>query len=131
VLVDETPDALLRALLAGPNAAESGQQYRTALPDTLQLLSATRKGALLVVDVTPEIQQLSGDALVLAVAQIVYTGTALSGVTAVRLLVNGAEQQWPAGNGEVQSDALTVYDFPGLVQSAQPAYPAIPSPSQA
>ena len=30
----------------------------------------------------------------------------------------------------LQSEPLTVYDYPGLVVSAQPAYPAIPTPSQ-
>jgi hypothetical protein len=41
--------------------------------------------------------------------------------------VDGAEARWPASNGELQSDPLTVYDFPGLEPSTQPAYPAVPS----
>jgi hypothetical protein len=48
----------------------------------------------------------------------------------VKILVDGADQQWPAGDGALQSEPLTVYDYPGLVVSAQPAYPAIPTPSQ-
>ena len=94
------------------------------------LLSAARRGSVLQVDVSKALQQLSGQALVAAVAQIVFTCSELTGVTAVKILVEGADQQWPTGNGEVQSDPLTVYDYPGLVQSTQPAYPAIPTPSQ-
>ncbi len=126
--VVESPEELLRALMAGPNEGELDRQLRTALPVGMELRSATRKGVVLVIDVSRELQQVSGQPLVLAVAQIVFTASELSGVRSVQILVEGASRQWPAGNGEVQSDPLTVYDFPGQVQSAQPAYPAIPSP---
>jgi spore germination protein GerM len=82
----------------------------------------------LVVDVTPEITELSGELLVLAVAQIVFTADEIDGVRTVRLRVNGQDQRWPKGDGETRDGPLSVYDFPGLVQSAQPPYPAVPSP---
>jgi spore germination protein GerM len=128
--VDETPEAVIEALFAGPNEGELDQQYRTALPDGMVLLSATLRAGVLQLDVSKDLQQLSGQALVAAIAQIVFTGSQLPSVHSVKILVEGADQQWPAGNGEVQSEPLTVYDYPGLVQSAQPAYPAIPTPSQ-
>ncbi len=128
--VDETADALLTELLAGPNAGEVGRQFRTALPDDMQLLSTARRGSVLRVDVSGELAELSGQVLVAAVAQIVFTASELDGVQSVQILVDGATQQWPTGNGELQSAPLTVYDFPGLVQSSQPAYPAIPTPTQ-
>ena len=59
---------------------------------------------------------------------IVFTATEIQGVRAVRLRVDGQDQRWPKGDGETREGALTVYDFPGLVQSAQPPYPAVPSP---
>lgn len=128
--VDETPSAVLEALLAGPNAGELDLQYRTALPVDLRVLSTTSRGGVLVIDLSRELLQLSGQVLVAAVAQLVFTGSEVPGVRSVKILVEGADQQWPAGNGEVQSAPLTVYDYPGLVPSAQPAYPAIPSPPQ-
>ncbi|MGB8860495.1 MAG: GerMN domain-containing protein [Ilumatobacteraceae bacterium] len=128
--VDETATALLTELFAGPNAAEVDNQYRTALPAGVQLLSTGRRGSVLRVDVSKELGQLSGQVLVAAVAQIVFTASELDGVQSVKILIEGADQQWPAGNGELQNAPLTVYDFPGLVQSSQPAYPAIPSPTQ-
>ena len=78
---------------------------------------------------TEELLQLSGGDLVDALAQIVFTSSELDGVQQVKVLVNGAEQQWPAGNGTLQIAPLTVYDFPGRVSSAQPAYPAVPTPT--
>ena len=73
---------------------------------------------------------LDGGELVDALAQIVFTGSELTDVHQVRVLVNGVDQQWPAGDGTLQTEPLDVYDYPGRVASAQPAYPAIPSPEQ-
>ncbi|MDO8391840.1 MAG: GerMN domain-containing protein [Actinomycetota bacterium] len=128
--VNETPTQLLTALFAGPNSGELDQQLRTALPTGLSLLSTQVRAGVLVIDVSKDLQQLSGQALISAVAQIVFTCAELSIARPVKILVEGADQQWPRGNGEVQSEPLTVYDYPGLVQSAQPRYPAIPTPSQ-
>ena len=125
--VDETATEVLTALFAGPNVEELDSQYRTALPAGVTLLSAGRRGGVLRVDVSPEVGELSGDVLVAAVAQIVFTASELDGVQSVSILIDGVAQRWPAGNGELQSEPLTVYDFPALVQSSQPAYPAIPS----
>lgn len=129
--VSENATDVLTELMAGPNAEELVGQFRTALPTGLQLLSATRRGAVLQVDVSQELGELSGEALVAAVAQIVFTASEVDGVQSVKILIDGADQQWPAGNGELQSLPLTVFDYPGLVQSSQPAYPAIPTPTQA
>ena len=126
--VEETPPVLLDALFDGPNSTELDRQLRTALPAGIELLDTRLQGGVLRVDVSDDMLQLSGQVLVAAVAQIVFTGSDLAGVRSVKILVNGADQQWPAGNGDLQSTPLTVYDFPGLVQSSQPDYPAIPSP---
>jgi len=58
------------------------------------------------------------------------TATELRGINGVRISIEGSAQQWPAGSGELQSEALTRFDYPGLVLSTQPEYPAIPSPSR-
>lgn len=126
--VNESPTTLLTTLLAGPNDDELDAQYRTAIPAGTELRSAVLRGGTLVVDVTSTLLELSGDTLVSAIAQIVFTASELTGVRAVRILVDGADRQWPSGNGELQSRPLTVYDYPGLLSSAQPAYPAIPTP---
>ena len=127
--VEESPAALLDALFSGPNATELADQYRSALPDGTTLRSAQLLRGVLVVDVSPEVLQLSGDDVVDALAQVVFTASEAQGVRAVRVLVDGNPRQWPTGNGELRDAPLTVYDFPGKVASAQPAYPAIPTPT--
>lgn len=126
--VDETPNAVLVALLAGPNTVELAAQLRTAIPAGTEVLSSTLRGGILRVDVSSDLLQLSGEVLVGAIAQIVFTVAEIDGVRSVKILVDGEDQQWPAGNGELQEAPLTVYDYPGLLASAQPDYPAIPTP---
>ncbi|MEI8240534.1 MAG: GerMN domain-containing protein [Actinomycetota bacterium] len=125
--VNEQPASVLQTLFAGANAAERATQLRTALPTGLKLLSARLQGGTLHVDVSKDIVDVSGNDLIDAIGQIVFTSSELAGVRSVKISVEGADQLWPAGDGSLQSTPLTVYDYPGLVTSAQPAYPAIPS----
>ena len=126
--VSTTPTDVLQALLDGPNAQELEEGLSTQLPPEVQMISPARVLAgTLNVDLSPEILELQSSALRYAVAQIVYTADELDGVRSVRLRVDGENQAWPAGRGELINDPLTVYDFPGFAESAQPAYPAIPS----
>lgn len=127
--VDETPIALLRALLAGPNDDELDAQFRTAIPTDVEVRSALVRGGTLIVDMSPGLLQLAGDGLIDAIAQVVFTASELSGVRAVKILIDGSDQQWPTGTGVFQAAPLTVYDYPGLLDSAQPDHPAVPSPT--
>ncbi|CAN5529797.1 hypothetical protein BH10ACT2_BH10ACT2_07060 [soil metagenome] len=127
--VAETPTALLEALLAGPNQTEQSNQFRTALPVGTTLLGARRQGFVLRVDLSNDVLELSGQVLITAVAQIVFTASEIAGVRGVTIVVAGANQQWPVGSGELTSEPLTVYDYPGVVPSSQPDYPAFPSPA--
>lgn len=129
--VAETPTALLQALLAGPNQTEQANQFRTALPAGTELLDARRQGFVLRVDLSDAVLELSGQVLITAIAQIVFTASEIDGVRGVTILVAGADQQWPVGSGELSSTPLTVYDYPGLVPSSQPDYPPFPSPTTA
>lgn len=125
--VGDDLDALLAALLAGPNTNEFADGYRSALPPDLTVNGRQRRGDLIAIDLTDEMQGLSGNALILGLAQLVYTVSELTGVERVLITVDGVQPQWPDGTGRLQSDALTVYDYPGLEPSTQPAYPAVPS----
>jgi spore germination protein GerM len=116
-------------LLAGPNQTEQSNQFRTAIPVGTELLDARRQGFVLRVDLSDAVLELSGQVLITAIAQIVFTASEIDGVRGVTILVAGADQQWPVGSGELTSTPLTVYDYPGLVPSSQPDYPAFPSPT--
>jgi spore germination protein GerM len=128
--VGNTPADALRALFKGPNTQELQALMRSAVPNGTRLIDVAQKGPVLVVDVTDELQQLSGEALVDGVAQIVLTASEITGVSKIAITINGVPQQWPASNGELKSRPLTRYDFPGLVVSSQPQFPPVPSPAQ-
>ena len=119
--------AVLRSLFAGPNEEEREEELDTAIPSDLELLSARTVGQILTVDVVDAFGELTPDGLRFAVAQIVSTATGIDGIQAVQLQIDGEPRVWPLGNGQLTDRPLTVYDYPGLIESTQPAFPAIPS----
>ncbi|MEY2582267.1 MAG: hypothetical protein QOE09_2116 [Ilumatobacteraceae bacterium] len=128
--VGDTAIDAMRALFEGPNTEELQALLRSAIPTGTRLLDISQQGSQLVVNVSSELQQLTGEALIDGVAQIVLTASEITGVSSVTIVIDGVPQQWPAGNGELQSAPLTRYDFPGMVVSSQPAFPSVPSPAQ-
>ena len=128
--IGSSPADALSALFKGPNNEELQALMRSAIPNGTKLLDVTHDGTVLVVDVSNELQQLSGEALIDGVAQIVLTASEIPGVSKVSITIDGVPQQWPASNGELKRRPLTRYDFPNLVVSSQPQFPSVPSPSQ-
>lgn len=128
--VEEIPLNVLTALIAGPNDDEVRQELTSAIPRDTQLLSTSLSGGVLDVDLSGNLTELTGATLIEAVAQIVLTATAITGVQSVRILLSGAEQDWPDGAGVLRSKPLTKYDFPRFIESAQPDFPPIPTPTQ-
>jgi spore germination protein GerM len=126
--VGDTPESAMKALFEGPNTDELQAQLRSAIPPGTRVLDVSRSGSELTVNLSSELQQLTGEALIEGVAEIVMTGTEITGVSAVSIEIDGVPQQWPAASGELQSEPLTRYDFPGRVLSSQPAFPSVPSP---
>jgi spore germination protein GerM len=119
----------LESLFGALTVAEVSSRLRTAIPEGLVLHSAVLQAdGTLVVDVSDEMLALSAGALIDAVAQIVFTASEVDNVQRIDLLADGKPRQWPAGDGELQRDPLTVYDYPGFIESTQPNFPAIPSP---
>jgi hypothetical protein len=124
------PGSVLESLFAGPNADERNDLLDTAIPADVELIDARQVGQVLTVDLNDVFDELTPEGLRLAVAQIVSTATDIDGVQLVQLRIDGEERVWPLGNGELTDRPLTQYDYPGLVESSQPAFPAIPSPIQ-
>ena len=121
--------AVLGSLFAGPNAEERDAQLDTAIPSDVELIGTPRPiGQVLTVDMNDVFGDLTPDGLRLAVAQIVTTATDIDGVRAVELRSDGTPRVWPLGNGELTDRPLTAYDYPGLVESTQPAFPGVPTP---
>ena len=118
---------LIEILLAGPNENEIEQQYSTFLPASLELNTTLKQGPLLFVDVSEELTELTGQPLSQALAQLVYTATELDGVERVQITVEGESLSWPRPVGGNTAAPLSIYDYPNFVQSAQPAFPAVPA----
>ena len=125
--VQPTPTAVMQELIKGPNAQEDERGITSALPQGLVLHSARAGAGVMTVDVSGQLLDEPAPRLLLAIAQIVFTASELNGVREVRIRVNGANRPWPDGQGELQTAPLTVYDYPGVVESTQPPYPPIPS----
>jgi hypothetical protein len=131
--VANQPTSLLTALLEGPTESERSQDgLRTAIPDGTTLRSAGFSGqGTLLVDVSPQFLEVSGDVLLDAVVQIVFTASQIDGVRDVQLLVDGETQDWPTSSGDSTRGPLSVYNFADRLPTSQPDYPAVPSPTQA
>ena len=125
--VDATPAALLDSLVAGPNTDELDAGLFSAIPLELEILSTQTVGSVLTVDMNDALSALIPETLTEALAQIVATTTELDVVQRVRLRVNGQNQTWLTGDGQLSAKPLSIYDYPNLVESTQPALPSLPS----
>lgn len=119
-------EQLIRTLIQGPNQDERAAGLRTQIPPDLEVNSVSFDGGILNVDVSDELENLSEPNLRVAVAQIVLTASEHPGAEAVQIRIDGDTRSWPDGDGNLQSDPLTVYDFIGYAESSQPAYPVTP-----
>ena len=120
-------DSIFTSLFAGPNEAEADSGLSTFLPEGLELNNARVRVRSLTLDVNDVCDELTAVALRTAVAQIVATASGIDGIEQVRIQIDGENQVWPVGDGENTDRPRTVYDYPGFIESSQPAYPAIPS----
>jgi hypothetical protein len=127
--VNPSPVGALEALVGGPSASEQSLQLRSALPEGTRVLTARFVApGLVAADVSSTLFEATGDELIDAMAQIVFTLSALDGVSRVQVLVEGETKQLPRGDGRLVAGSLSVFDFPERLASSQPHYPAVPSP---
>lgn len=124
----ESQSDLIEILLAGPNDQELADQFSTFIPPSTELLSARPQGQVITIDLSGGISEISGEDLARAVGQIVYTASELDGIEVVQLRVDGEELAWPVfPSGETTSAPLQIYDYPNLVDTAQPDFPVVPA----
>jgi spore germination protein GerM len=122
------PTSVLTVLFDGPNSAERSDSITTVLPPGLTLQDwGVRSGGVISIDLSDAFNDLSGDRLKFALAQIVYTVTENEQVNGIRIAVDGEQMSWPDINGLLKDGPLTVFDYPGLLRSTQPDFPAVPS----
>jgi spore germination protein GerM len=125
--IDPNATALFTALTAGLNASEQSDRLRSAVPTATELLAAPAiTDGVITLDLSDAIFEATGNTLVDALAQIVFTMSELPGVSAVQLRVNGVPQEWPTGDGTLTSAPLRVFDYPERNPTSQPDYPSAP-----
>jgi hypothetical protein len=120
------PDKLIDLLFLGPNTDERNAGLATNIPTSAGVLSIDTQGSKMVLDVSDDLLTVTGDALVHALAQIVYTASEIEGIESVEIRVDGDRQAWPTSDRPTL-EPLTLYDYPGIARSAQPSYPSVPS----
>ncbi len=122
-----SPGDLLESLLAGANEDETAQGLSSVIPSDLEILEARTVGTRLTIDINDALNELSGLGLRQALAQIVATAVEIDQVQLVRIRVQGENQGWPIGDGEITDQPLSIYDYPGVLETSQPSLPALPS----
>lgn len=124
------PSSVIAALLSGPTDEEQSSGIGSAIPlDTAVNDVRYTATDMIRVDVSSDILDSTGDDLVSAIAQIVFSLGEVSGVERIDITVDGRAQDWPRGDGSLTADPLTAYDYPGRAASSQPAYPGYVLPS--
>lgn len=120
-----TLQSLVETLIAGPTEGESALQLTSAVPGDLRVRSTRQVGAVLYLDLSGELAELSGEGLTLAVAQVVVTADDVDGIDTVQITVDGERFPLPRADGTTTTGLLRVYDYWRLIASAQPPYPAL------
>lgn len=108
----EAPPSLqgvLDALATGPTQEEGSAGDRTAIVGGP--LSAAVDGSLATVDLSDSFNDLRGSDLVAALAQIVFTATAVPGVDAVAFSLGGSRVKAPVEDGSLIDRPLRRSDY--------------------
>ncbi|MFC5291303.1 GerMN domain-containing protein [Actinokineospora guangxiensis] len=123
----------LRALLAGPTAAERAAGYRTAVPAGVTLRGLTIRGGTATVDLTGRFAAGGGSASMFArLAQLTFTLTRFSTVDRVVLWLDGVPVRSFSGEGIVIDHPLVRGDYedqtPAVLPDSPVAYARVGSP---
>lgn len=104
-------EAALQALLRGPTEDELAQGLRSSVPRSTELLGVEGPtGGLITIDLN-DLTSIGGQGQRLALAQIVFTGTAAPDVDRVIFEFEGEASEVPNGQGESTAQPLTRADF--------------------
>ena len=106
-----TAARVLAALGQGPTSAEASEGLQspisTAAPLTLWRLTPTS----VTVNVAKAFTTLAGQNQAVAVAQLVYTLTALPGIASIGIRINGKKAKVPTGKGTLSGGPLDRADY--------------------
>lgn len=119
-----TPAAQLGALMAGPLPAEAAAGLRSAIPAGTSVLDVhLERGGRLLIDVSGVFAQTGGPDQILAIAQVVYTATALPDVAEVSFELAGQPVEVPTEDGTLVVGPVSRANFAALVAPSDSTAP--------
>jgi spore germination protein GerM len=98
---------VVRALVAGPTDPESRAGLQSAVPSQTTVLGANIAGGTATVNLGGTFGQIVGPPEIQAVAQVVFTASALPGVTGVTFELAGQAVEVPVASGALVPVATT------------------------
>lgn len=115
VTAPATAKRVLEALLAGPTEEEA-DRFATAITSDTQLLGVDGPdNGLVIVDLSRQLLDITGRSQILALAQVVFTVTALPSVDRVLFKFEGQPAEVQNGNGTLTSSPLGRLSYRDLV----------------
>lgn len=105
----------VEALLQGPTEDETGRLSTSITSGTHLLDLDGPTDGLVTVDLSEELLDITGRQQILALAQVVYTVTALPNVERVLFRIDGERREVPNGDGKLTSSPLGRGSYRALV----------------
>ncbi len=107
--------SIITAMLGGPTGGEVAQGITTAIPDNVEVLSATTHGSVVTVNFNGAFGEIFGSNTELAVAQVVATIAAQNGLaglkTGVLFEIEGEPISVPIASGQQVQGPVTLAQF--------------------
>lgn len=106
---------VLDAVVNGPTEDEARAGLRSAIVEQGLLARASVTGSVATVDLGTRFTALPSDEQVLALAQLVYTATALPGIGPVAFTLEGSPIPVPRADGSLTDAPVTRVDYASLM----------------
>jgi hypothetical protein len=117
---NDATSALTDALVRGPTDNEVSRGLMTLITPDADPSRVRIDGDVAIIDLRAPISPGTPGDRHLAIAQLVYTFTAIDGIRSVRFELDGTPAEVPAGNGTLTRSAVTRADFPVQVLAVLP-----------
>jgi spore germination protein GerM len=117
-----TPREVLARLVDGPSATEADAGLRTLLDPEVDVERVRVDGGVATIELSGTgTARPAGDDGALAVAQLVYTATALPTVERVRIEIGGRQAEIPRGDGTLTKAPVSRSDYPLALSGPEPS----------
>jgi len=109
-----TVHSVLAALGTGPTSAQASAGLKSPISTAAPLSETSDNNGVVTISVSTSFTKLAGQDQTVAVAQLVYTLTALPHVTFIEIRIHGKLAKVPTANGTLSSGPLDRADYANL-----------------